>query len=435
MKLQLSQTISAQNTDLVLRELEICLRDTATDVARSGNQLTAFGIGPSHRTKNHKDKAILEVRLERDLTVVQVDATFQASALLGDQPQDSVVRSKFEMVFSCLRAQLSAYSGAPISLSKEIQTSPGSVVQASFTRSAEPIDPPESQPISLSGTPAAPVKMPLPNSPRHRETHKIQKFQKVQEIQEVQKIQEDLELPAVDRIPPVHPSPGSLSSYAEPKHSTPIWVILVCPAILCMLLVPVLRQRYRWHTAKTSNSARVSPPENSQVVKPSFPQPATDKVNSPSQSSFPQASTLSNPQTEPAPSEASTATVFSRGPNSSLRQRLEDWGVALRSRDAAAQAAFYSSRVHPYLKNQDVDNKFVLHDKQASIRRRQGLWTIKLEEIKVENETPSTARVHLIKHVMDEANGAPVKERSVPSQLHLKRVGGQWYITAERDLP
>ena len=432
MKLQLSETISAQNTDLVLRELEICLRDIATDIVRSGSQLTAFGIGPSHRRKNHNDKAILEVRLERDVAVIQVNATFQASALLGDQPQDSVVRSKFEMVFSCLKAQLSAFSGAPISISKEIQTRASPVVQASFTRSAESTDLPETQPISLSGVPAAPVEMPLPNPPRYRETHKIQK---VQEIQEVQKIQE-LELPAVEhRIPTVRPSPGSLSSYAEPKHSTPVWVILVCVAIFCMLLVPVLRQRYRWHTAKTSNSTSVSPPGNSQAVKPSPPQPATDKVNSPSQSSFPQASTPPNPQTEPAPSEASTATVFSRGPNPSLRQRLEDWGVALRSRDATAQAAFYSSRVHPYLKNQDVDNKFVLHDKQASIRRRQGLWTIKLEEIKVEDETPSTARVHLIKHVMDETNGAPVAERSVPSQLHLKRVGGQWYITAERDLP
>lgn len=77
----------------------------------------------------------------------------------------------------------------------------------------------------------------------------------------------------------------------------------------------------------------------------------------------------------------------------------------------------------------------MLHDKQAEIQKRQGLWTVKLENIVIEQETPLTARVRLVKHYIDEPPQGAVIERFVPSLLHFKRVGGQWYITAEHNLP
>ena len=370
MKLQLDEILPAQDPDLVLHTLEACLRDVSLSVERSGNELIVFGIGPSHRAKNRNDKATLHICSKQDATVIHTEASFQASALLGDQSQDNVVRSKFEIVFESMRAELRYRSS---------RNGPRTLMQASFTR-------PDESTQKLQAKIAAAVQAPDLESRR--------------------------EVP-----PPDLPS----------KRRPPLRIIIASLFGLGVLLTPVLHHRYAsdfatpWLSSHATESKTASHPTEAPPPMSSN----TNKIPKP---------VVSIPSPAQPGSLASSSTQI-RQENASPQQRLQDWEDALRSRDAAAQAAFYSTRVHPYLGNQDVNHNFILHEKQASIQRRQGLWTLKLEHVKVKRETPSTIRVDLVKHIMDQPANSSITERFVRSELHLKLVDGQWFITAERDVP
>jgi hypothetical protein len=75
----------------------------------------------------------------------------------------------------------------------------------------------------------------------------------------------------------------------------------------------------------------------------------------------------------------------------------------------------------------------VLADRQAAIDKRKGIWTVKMERVKI-TRPKNAARVSLIKHYMVREDGAPVSEWFVPSVLLLVREDGRWQITSERDL-
>jgi hypothetical protein len=106
LRFQTSETVSVQDAELVLRTLEVCLRDISNEVVRSGDQITLHGLGPSPRAVNYNDKTVLSVSAEDDKTVINADVSFQASAFLGDASQDAVVRSKLEQVFNQMKSQI-----------------------------------------------------------------------------------------------------------------------------------------------------------------------------------------------------------------------------------------------------------------------------------------------------------------------------------------
>ena len=115
MKFELIETVAVQDPELVLRVLEVHLQKVAGEVVRTEGQITAYGIGPSPRTVNRRDTTIFEGRPVEGSTVLTASVTYQASALLGNSPQDDIVRSKIEGAIDEMRAQLKVWKpwGAP----------------------------------------------------------------------------------------------------------------------------------------------------------------------------------------------------------------------------------------------------------------------------------------------------------------------------------
>ncbi len=118
-----------------------------------------------------------------------------------------------------------------------------------------------------------------------------------------------------------------------------------------------------------------------------------------------------------------------------VRNWLENWAAAMRTRDASAQAAFYADTVNQYVGKYDVSNDAVLKDREATIHMRKGLWTMKMEKVVITRQTKSEADVQLVKHFIDEPGPSEILESFVPTRLTLKRIDGSWKITSEQDLP
>jgi ketosteroid isomerase-like protein len=106
----------------------------------------------------------------------------------------------------------------------------------------------------------------------------------------------------------------------------------------------------------------------------------------------------------------------------------------LRTRDAAAQAAFYADPVDRYFLRHNLSKDAVVADKQAAIDKRKGGWTVKMDRVKVQRKGDDVADVSLVKHYMEQQDGATTSEWFVPSRLQLKRADGKWRIVSERDL-
>ncbi|MCU1322754.1 MAG: hypothetical protein JWM43_2403 [Acidobacteriaceae bacterium] len=109
MKFELTETVAVANPEEVLRVLEQHLRAVAGDVVRSEGQVTAFGIGPSPRTVNRRDTTVIDAREVDGQTVLFVQVNYQASALLGNMPQDGIVRSKIEGAIDEMRGELKVW--------------------------------------------------------------------------------------------------------------------------------------------------------------------------------------------------------------------------------------------------------------------------------------------------------------------------------------
>jgi ketosteroid isomerase-like protein len=106
MRFEISETVHTPDREMVLRALEICSREVSSNVVRFGDRITLQGLGPSPRAKNPRDTTVFCVNAQNDLTIINGEVSFQASALLGDQPQSDVVRSKIEELFNQMKAQI-----------------------------------------------------------------------------------------------------------------------------------------------------------------------------------------------------------------------------------------------------------------------------------------------------------------------------------------
>ncbi len=408
MNLQIREAVETYKPDAVLNALDRCLREISIEVVRSGHQLIASGIGPSHRIKNPNDKAILQVSFENSATIIQGDATFQASALLGDQPQDSIVRSKFETVFNCVRAQLSHSGQAPAAgetaletASKPLPQSTPPVHAPSPADSASPTVPADILPAIQAGRPGAITEQ----NP------------------------EAVIGPTNPQIAPPLLRSASTTGRAKPQHTGILaaGVLVCCLGVVLLMLTPLLHRTYRTYIAERSAT-----PHSSQALTEAAPSSITpgSKNVHPSSASYPPPASTTLPK-RTAPTAVPPPSIPA---DPALSTRVQNWGAAIRSRNAAAQASFYAARVSPYLQDQEADRAFILRDKQASIQLRQGLWTVRLDNIAINQDTPSTATVSLIQHIIEKTNDSPVSERLVPTQLRFERTAGQWYITSERDL-
>lgn len=151
----------------------------------------------------------------------------------------------------------------------------------------------------------------------------------------------------------------------------------------------------------------------------------------------PQAQTQPVPAAAPQPAPVQPAAAPAPeqpGANEDPAVVVSQWEEAMQSRDAAAQAAFYANPVERYFLRHNVSKEDVLADRQSAIERRKGVWTVKMEQVKITRPKDGTARVSVIKHYRVQEEGSPVSEWFVPSVLLLVREDGRWQITSERDL-
>ncbi len=129
MRFQFDETVEHPDTDLVLRTLEYCLRDVSLETIRSDDQLVVYGLGPSFRTMNRNDKTVLLATSQQASTFIHAEGIFLASALMGDLPQDNVVRSKIEWVFDSLKTQLKVAPVSPPAVPKSSQSDPSTALE------------------------------------------------------------------------------------------------------------------------------------------------------------------------------------------------------------------------------------------------------------------------------------------------------------------
>ena len=135
MRFQTTDRVPCDDAELVLSVLEDRLHTLAREVVREGRRITLFGLGPSPRAINPRDKTMLDVSAVDGVTTIDADVTFQASSFLGDAPQDQIVLGKLERVFDEIKVEL----GLNVKREASNGTSPIRKIVPIKSTTAEPI--------------------------------------------------------------------------------------------------------------------------------------------------------------------------------------------------------------------------------------------------------------------------------------------------------
>ena len=393
MKFNISETIDATDTQRVLRVLETCLREVSTDATASDREIVLRGLGPSPVSINPRDVAVFRLRPEGGKTVIDGDITFIASALLQNSSQEDIVRSKLDRIFDRVKMELDTQPIEPAATDEQQPV----VASAVTERAAESVP-----------QPAVAIEEPPPATRL---------------------------VDAVKSIDPPRAAAPLFSAYhrqTEPEDFSAgngrriaAWMAAIVVFLLVGASLVYYRTRVhdlllvlRSKAAYIAQSAAATGPETSSVA------PATTEDQ---HSQIPKDQPPQTPNEEqPTPSVVGTADI---------RTWLENWAAAMRSRDAVAQSAFYAGTLDRYMDRHNVSRDAVAKDREATMRMRKGLWTMRIEDIVIERQTNSEAKVHLVKHFIDKPADSETLESSVPTQIVLKRIDGRWKITSEFDLP
>jgi hypothetical protein len=236
--------------------------------------------------------------------------------------------------------------------------------------------------------------------------------------------------------PPSLPQPVALAAEqlhrsigSHPEDSPPIRYSYGPPIALAASLLILVPSLYLLH----QHSASQTPPHThpiSSTAAPAAPAPTAVPLTTPVATPPP----VVTPPPAADPADASTPPIATTHPTDP-KAWLDDWVAVMRTRDPVAQVAFYANPVDRYLDKRNVTNAELIADKRAAIHNREGLWTVKLENIHIDPQTGSTVTVHLTKHYMAETEPAQISEQLIPARLQLTRINNQWKITSEQDLP
>ncbi len=124
MRFEILETVPTPDREMVLRALEMCSREISSNVVRYGDRITLQGLGPSPRAMNVRDTTVFHVNADNDKTIISGEVSFQASALLGDQSQGDVVRSKLEELFNQMKAQITIDEQHSVSPASSVREEP-----------------------------------------------------------------------------------------------------------------------------------------------------------------------------------------------------------------------------------------------------------------------------------------------------------------------
>lgn len=384
MRFQVRETVDTRDPEMVLRVLEMCLRDVSTEVIRKPQQITFHGLGPSQRSVNPQDTTVMFVEVENNKTIIDAYVMYQASAVLGEIAQDEVVRQKLDEVFQHMKTQL------------DIEESWDTHFVAEDKGAALPVAEPE---IETS---------------EEQELEDVAALEAPQVLAMLEREQSDAG-PEPESDLRQGKAAGGLPSFSR---RAVVWTCAIAGMFLIIAAVFLLR----WHYQNVSPRT---------VAPNSQPAPAPQGL-SPGGNEKP---TVTTAEQKAAAADSAPRSEMSYIDAADPRVWLQGWVTAMRTRDAVAQASFYADPVDQYMHLSNVSRDAVLREKQAAIADRRGLWTVRLEKVVIERPMGSEIEVRLMKHFIDQPAPSEIWERFVRTQLILKRVGGHWKITSEQDLP
>jgi ketosteroid isomerase-like protein len=425
-KLLLDDIVEHPDADCVLRTLEYFLREISLEIVRTEDELIVYGLGPSFRTMNPKDKTIVRATSEPSATTLHTEANFLASALAGNVAQDEIVRSKIERAFESLKTELSNGGASRHTVARALPTieptAPGPAIEAvppiAKAIASAPVEVEETSPAPIDRTPDAvettPIEVrPEPQSepePRPQPKPKIEgkPYPQVQ-----QNPTPRIDTPILAAPPRSAPVPSALTMEEAPIRKRRSAILLVLPLLILLLAVGFYVLQH--HGASQSLSAAT--PEG---------QTASTAVESKAAAPAPA------PAPDPPASAATPAPPAPATMPTNIKAWVQAWAAAMSTRDAQAQLAFYSTPLDRYFLTSNVSKEKLLKNKQAEIDARKGTWTFKAEDLVIERQTPKTAVVYLNKHILVKLPSSASREERIKAQLKLKMIDGAWKITSER---
>jgi ketosteroid isomerase-like protein len=444
LRIQTSDTLATPDAERVLRVLEWSLREVSVEVVREGRWITMRGLGPSQRTMNRNDIAVVEVASENDHTVIRADITFLASALMGGVPQDDLVRSKLDRVLDRVKMELGTKSvrgeASPWASDSAYEAVDGEarhIFAEAALVAAHSVEP---APYGVAEHIVAAESVREPEPEAVAEAEPAVALQGVSEVSSERVVTPPVELPVV-RVTRVATqelkstgavaasSPVAVSSPSGHRRAIPIfqsfhpeeaktprrWGLLA--TVVCMLAAVALFLAWPYLVGLVHE--RLAPASSGS-----------------DQSTAAEAAKLSDDKTPMQAPDANAAAVGDAAihTESDPRVWLESWADAMRGQDAGAQASFYADAVEHYALKSNVSNADVWLDKQNAIQSRPKSWTVRLENVVVEPRPDESIRVRLTKHYTSQSDEGRVSERFVHSQLKLRKIDGQWKITSEQNL-
>jgi len=431
------EMVDSPDAALVSLALEKCLRAQWSDVTREGSTLVLCGLGPTHRI-NRNDRAVFEVKpADGDRTAIEADVTYLASALVGDAaPQNELVQRKLDGVLELVRMDIdlarrrafqeNANELKPRLVSKGGTTAVAEAHKAAPAAVAAPQPLPAEEPrqsadlieddILPSLPPVAQVVTPEPDAGSdHFATYAV--LPQPNAVIEPQLVHrnEDAETHETEDKP----------GRTNPERAKDRSPLKIFATLLVVFVLAGVGQEGWLHRAQLSRQVgnwRSRWSGNAPDVVPGAP------VLTPEQKAAEQLAAR-----EAAAADAESAADAAKLAEPDPKKWLANWADALKGQNAGAQAAFYADQVEKYFLRWNVSRADVMAAQQTAIGSRSQSWTLTLDDVVVAQQTDTTARILLVKHIVTD-NGRGNVEQRLPTQIRLKRINGQWRIVSEQTL-
>jgi hypothetical protein len=240
-------------------------------------------------------------------------------------------------------------------------------------------------------------------------------------------------------LPAPVPVEPPLDNFVRPdaaqNRSRKLWVaagagLAVTAAALTVVGIRLLEPAAHTPAPVENNASGQAAPQPGVPPTPRVPA----AMSAPAATSVPAAPSAPAATSAPAASPYVLDAQVAVKPEADLTTWVQDWAESLRSRDPQSQGSYYLTTVDDYLGAKGVSRACVIQEKMASLRQRERLSTVKVEQVHIDKQDDSDAVVHAIKHTISETPGGGVSETFVRTRLKLRKILGVWQIVEEQDL-
>jgi hypothetical protein len=431
---QISELLEVTDVDMVVSTLEESLRALAKDVVRAEQELVAFGIGPSPKVKNARDRAVFQSTPVNAGVEVKVDVNYQASGLLGGVSQDEVVRDKILGVIAEARLVLRHRSGG------RLPSSVKHVVEKQIEVPRTPIAVMPAAAESVVEVFAAPV---------------VAVTDPIAVVEEIQAVPVEVQGVPVE-VTATNAAPVAAVVKKEAGGSVIVAVVEALPEVAAAAIEPAptptpdnaadrviaewrdqLRQGGKaplegYGGAGTGRGGRVWGWVGALVL--CIGAGAAWVVTHPHRVEAPPV-VATQTQTEGEAGGAGNSLPWpSETEEKDLTSWLQNWADAMSSHDAEVQTAFYADPVDRYFRASNVGHAALLESKREALENSDALTTMTIEQIEIVKQTDDSANVRLVKHIVTQSPHHSQTDQMVHCQLKVKRIEGSWRIVEEHNL-